>query len=167
MGSNRDKKRQTQNREARALLPREEETNFCFGRNNTHAHYQQAPVLSPSDKTIRADLEIFQFYPLLYYKKHNSSTTFGCPKFWNLNNTFKSIFFLVSKTIWMFRSLVFQSLFLTPSNNSNISECSISTKYSDWCFCHLWIFCTIFPSLKLVNPELPLSQLMSWIESCM
>lgn len=84
--------------------------------------------------------------------------------------TFSNLFSLVivvRKIIWISKSLIFQPLFLTSSNNSNVSERSISTQYSDWCFCHLWIFfCTTFLSLKLINPELSPSQLTSLIESC-
>lgn len=64
------------------------------------------------------------------------------PNFQTLT-TFSNLFSLVtlvSEIIWMSKSLIFQPLFLTPSNNSNVSERSISTEYSDWCFCHLWIF---------------------------
>lgn len=142
-----------QTRGAGVHLPREEETNFCFGRIQTHAHDQQAPVLSLSDKTAWADLEVFHFYPLPCYKSHNLS--------FQTLRSFSNLFSLVileRKIIWMSKSLTFQPLFLTPWNNFNISECSTRTEYSSWCFCHLWISCTIFPSLKLVNPELPSSQ---------
>lgn len=85
---------------------------------------------------------------------------FTVPSFQTLrsfSNLF-SVVILERKIIWMSKSLTFQPLFLTPWNNVNVSECSTRTEYSGWCFCHLWISCTIFPSLKLVNPQLPSSQ---------
>lgn len=160
--SNRDMKKQKQNT---AHLPAEQETNDW--------NYQSTCTLSasttawPFKQNCLADLGVFNFYPSLHHRNHHPYCFWlsQVPRELTFSNL-TPLVIPVGNTIWMSKSPLFHHYFWLPLIISMYPNVVLSQEYSYWYYCNSGIFCTIFPSLKLVNPWLSPSQLMSSIKSC-